>query len=139
MTEQMKEFGAACVVLFCGTAVIALIFWYSNRRVESVNPAPTASSPVGSEQPLARLAIPGLNDVAVASDDRSLDELITALVRRDESGIESLIASGNAFRVNNNTRIRVLKIGSGAKTRVRIMEGENAMKEGWVAETWVKQ
>jgi hypothetical protein len=72
-----------------------------------------------------------------AADERVLDELMNALATRDNSAIESLVQSGQALRVTNDTRVRILEFGRG-KARVRILQGEYLMAEVFVPERWIR-
>ena len=84
----------------------------------------------------ARLFVQGRDSMPVAADEKTLDELTTALGSRD-GRLESLIASGKVFTVANNTRIRIMETGF-AKTRIRVLEGDKMMQEGWVSERWIR-
>lgn len=84
----------------------------------------------------AQLFVQGRDSLPVAADEKALDELIVALGSRDGK-LESLIASGRVFNVANNTRIRIMETGF-TKTRIRVLEGDKTMQEGWVAERWIK-
>ncbi len=66
-----------------------------------------------------------------------LSEVIDAMARRDEPKMAALLQSGQAFRVEPDTRARLLSLSSGT-ARVLIMEGDHATKEGWVPEGWLK-
>ena len=122
--------------------VAGTLFWLSGRGRSSRPPASTgevsaregASATSTSE---ASVHIDGVPSILVALDERALDELMNALPVRDNSKVDALIQSGRALRVTNDTRVRVLSSGTG-KTRVRILEGEHSMVEGWVPERWVR-
>jgi hypothetical protein len=75
--------------------------------------------------------------VIVAADESALADLLTALVRRDEQKVETLLESGRSFRVEQNAKVRVLAL-SGGKVKVAILEGNNTSKEGWVLEGWLR-
>jgi hypothetical protein len=81
--------------------------------------------------------IDGASSVLAAADERGLDELMNALATRDNSAIESLVQSGQALRVTNDTRVRILEFGRG-KARVRILQGEYLMAEVFVPERWIR-
>ena len=89
---------------------------------------------VGSD---ARLFIEGRNSIMVSVDEKTFIELINALSSDGDGGVERLIESGRVFTVPNNTRIRILEIAT-AMNKVRIIEGDQIMKEGWVHELWIR-
>jgi hypothetical protein len=89
---------------------------------------------VGSD---ARLFIEGRNSIMVSVDEKAFTDLINALSSNGDGGIERLIESGRVFTVPNNTRVRILEIAS-AKNKVRIIEGDRIMQEGWVHELWIR-
>ena len=123
------------------TALILLASLHLAGCVSSGRPDPPANNSnvaeaqergVGAE---ARLFLEGQNSIMVASDEKALNELIDALSYGKSPG--GLIESDRVFTVPNSTRIRILEIATG-KIKVRINEGENFMREGWVHEMWVK-
>lgn len=79
----------------------------------------------------------GQTDVTVASDERSLSEVLTAIAKRDDHALDSLLQSGRSFRVAQNVKARILKL-AGGKAKVAILEGDNSSREGWVLEAWLK-
>jgi len=72
----------------------------------------------------------------VAVDQKAFTELINTLSYGGKE-VDGLIASEKVFTVPNNTRIRILEIATGM-VKIRINEGENFMREGWVHEMWIK-
>jgi len=122
--------------------VAVTLLWLSGRGRSGRPPASSGgasaqeggSASSGSE---ASLHIDGIPSILVALDERALDELMNALPARDNSKVDALIQSGQVISVTNDTRVRVLSFGTG-KTRVRILEGEHSMVEGWVPERWVR-
>ena len=84
-----------------------------------------------------RLQVQGLYLIMVASDENALNELMNVLPKGDANEIESLVQSGKVVRVPNGTKVRILESGR-AKTKVRILEGDHVMREGWVPERWVQ-
>ena len=89
---------------------------------------------VGSD---ARLFLEGRNSIMVSVDEKAFSELINALSSDGDGGVERLIESGRVFTVPNNTRVRILEIAT-AKNKVRIIEGDQIMQEGWVHELWIR-
>jgi hypothetical protein len=89
---------------------------------------------IGSD---ARLFIEGRNSIMISVDEKAFTDLITALSSNGDGGVDRLIESGRVFTVPNNTRVRILEIAS-AKNKVRIIEGDQIMQEGWVHELWIR-
>lgn len=72
----------------------------------------------------------------LAGDEKAFNDLIDALSSGGDA-VDGLIQSGKVFTVPNNTRVRILEIAM-SKNKVRIIEGEKIMQEGWVHELWVR-
>ncbi|HSB10360.1 MAG TPA: hypothetical protein VLM38_12805 [Blastocatellia bacterium] len=88
---------------------------------------------VGEE---VRLYIRDRNLIMVAADERSLDDLIRAIGARNDE-VQELTDTGRVFTVANGTRARIVETGFG-RLKVRIIEGDKIMSEGWIPELWVK-
>lgn len=101
------------------------------RAPQSVSRTRAAQS-VGTE---VRLYLQGRNEINVATDEKTLDDLIRALSARTDE-VQQLIQSGRVFTVPNDTRARIIETGFG-KTKVRIIEGDKILSEGWVPEFWL--
>lgn len=134
---SLKQFTAVVSTLLISAVII---FWLSTRQPSGSLPAagasrqPTGSVMQGSE---ATLHIEGVPSILVSMDEQALKELMIALPAGDSSKINALIQSGQLVRVENDTGVRILESGAG-KTRVRILQGEHAMVEGWVSERWLR-
>jgi hypothetical protein len=132
------------VVIVAIAAFIAIQWFGSKNRPSDVNKsdpgaAETAGAAaggggVGSE---ARLSVGSLASIPVAVDEKSLDELMSALPTKNDERVEQLIQSGRVFRVNRNTKVRIIEFGPG-RIKVRVLEGDNIMREVWVPERWIK-
>jgi hypothetical protein len=85
----------------------------------------------------ARLYVSGLESIPVAVDENALSEMMNALPIGKNQGVDELIRSGRLFRIPNNTRVRIIEVGS-AKFRVRVLEGDSVALDGWVPERWVR-
>ena len=83
--------------------------------------------PVGSEGRLSR----GSSSVPVAIDEEMLAELKRAADNNDASGI------GPIFIVSDGTTVRVSESGRSG-LRVRILDGSQKGRVGWVSFDWVK-
>jgi hypothetical protein len=85
----------------------------------------------------AKLSFGTSNVVIVAADDHSLLEAIAAISTKDDRKTEDMLKSGKVFSVEPNTRVRILDL-AGGKAKVKIVEGGNAFREGWVLDGWLK-
>lgn len=104
------------------------------RRESSGSDNTARGAGVGSE---TRLYIKGQTSVPLAVDEKTLSELIDALSNRKTDNLETLTQSGRVFRVDNETRVRIIEIGSG-KVKVRVIEGPHVTLDGWIQERWVR-
>jgi hypothetical protein len=104
---------------------------------DKTNQAPHAMRSAFRAGSDARLSVGTAKVITVAVDEQSLYETIEAMSRRDDQKIESLLQSGKAFRVEPDTKVRLLELGNG-QVKVKILEGSNALREGWVPEGWLK-
>lgn len=124
-------------------ALILLASFNLSGCVSSGEPDSSKNSPIdtqASDRSIgsdARLFIEGRNSIMVSVDERAFTDLITVLSSNGDGGVERLIESGRVFTVPNNTRVRILEIAS-AKNKVRIIEGDRIMQEGWVHELWIR-
>lgn len=98
----------------------------------SIN-AETSERSIGSD---ARLFIEGRNEIFISVDEKAFNDLINTL-SSGGAGVNGLIESGKVFTVPNNTRVRILGI-AGAKNKIRVIDGEKIMREGWVHELWIR-
>lgn len=70
-------------------------------------------------------------DIFVAATEEAYDELTAAIGRNDDYGMTELIARGSVFFVTGGTRILVMD-SSFASRRIRVLEGDQVGKSGWV-------
>ena len=112
-------------------AMIAVVLCISSDGKTTTESGPS----VGSE---ARLYSEGSAPFWVAVDEEAFDELISAVVAKDNYGIMELTLAGRVFIVQNNTKVLVIEPGF-TKTKVRILEGENAGMAGWVPYEFVQK
>jgi hypothetical protein len=124
-------------VIAAGILALLLLALFIIRpfRVEERSPSKTPNSPSGSLD--NRLQIAGAGLIYVASDEKSLHDLMDALPRGKTDAVEDLLQSGKVMRVNNGTKVRILEQSSMIR-KVKILEGDQIMKEGWVLESWIQ-
>ncbi len=114
---------------------VIIVFYVTRGASKNVSDSigkTRAAQSVGNE---VRLYIKGRDTIMVAADEKTLDQLITAISARNGE-LEALIQSGRVLTVPNGTRARIVEKGYG-KTKVRIIEGDKILSEGWVPELWV--
>lgn len=73
----------------------------------------------------------------VAADDAAFDELTKAASAGDQVGIRELVRGGRVFLVPQNTRILVIENGV-FSVRIRVLDGLQKDKAGWVPAEFVK-
>lgn len=138
---QRKAVAVIGIVIIISLAIVVITNWRSGSRSvrQQTGGSASKSGVPGSLAPGSEthLYLAGQDSILVALDERALDQVMTALSGRDTAAVDALVDSGRARRVPNNTLVRVLEIGTG-KTRIRIVEGEQAMAEGWVPERWLR-
>jgi hypothetical protein len=135
---------ALIAILLVGFAGVLALLAISNRESadtatkSSPSPAGTSSTggtlSVGSE---ASVAAGNRETIMIAVDQRTLDEMVTALSTVDNNRLQSLVDSGRVFTVRSNTKVRILESELG-KVRVRVLEGESVVMEGWVPDRWIR-
>ena len=116
-------------------AVIVVMLSGTGGKAGSGRPTPPLSTDHSPGSEVA-LYIQGRDSVMAAVDEKTLDELITALSTNREEA-QALIQSGRVITVPNDTRVRIIETGF-AKLKVRIVEGDKLMHEVWVPERWIK-
>lgn len=75
--------------------------------------------------------------ITVANSRESLDRLVKAVVSKDEERYNALIVSGDAFTVENNTKVKITDYKD-VSFEVKILEGKFEGKYAWVGQDWVK-
>jgi hypothetical protein len=138
-----SRYALFALLLAAVVGVIALLAT-SNRESTGTatgrSTAPTGDAPargslsVGSE---ARVAAGNRDTIMIAVDQKAMDEMVAALSTVDDNRLQSLVDSGRVFTVLNNTKVRVLESELG-KVKVRVLEGESVVMEGWVPDRWIR-
>lgn len=106
-------------------------------------PPPDISTAVPAERVTSRVIVGATGRlvsgrgerVVVAVDRDSYDQVTRAAVIGDQEGLLELALRGKVFFVPPNTRVRVIDLGGFlySRARVRILEGQQAGRSGWVA------
>lgn len=74
----------------------------------------------------------------VAVDEETHKAIVTASVAKDTYALSEFIVKGKAFLVPNCTKVKVIDQGYGRR-KIRVSEGEQANKAGWVSMEFVKR
>ena len=131
-----KEVGCGALLLVViGFAVIASLFddGDEQRTRPTSTPSSSPSRSVGSDVVLRV----NNGDVVVCTSKDAYDEFLQLAVAKDYLGMSQMEAAGRLFRVPSGTKARV--IGTGFEKReVRIMDGENFGRSGWVTSSLVQ-
>jgi hypothetical protein len=89
---------------------------------------------VGSE---GRLFIRGNGALSVGVTEEAFNEMNTAISVSDSVGYRTILLAGRAFIVQEGTRVLVIERGL-FRAKVRILDGTQKDRAGWVASEWVK-
>src|SRR5262249_7210641 len=79
----------------------------------------------------SQLYLPGKESIEVGVDQNAVVELIAAISNKDQTAVDSLVESGRGFSIDNSTSVEVMENPAG-HSRVRILDGNYVMREGWV-------
>jgi hypothetical protein len=134
---------ALIALLLVGIVGLIALFVISNRESDDTSAkrsTPTGASSTGGSLSVgseARVAAGNRETIIMAVDQKAMDEMVTALSAVDNSRLQSLVDSGRAFTVPSNTKVRILESELG-KVKVRVLEGESVVMEGWVPDRWIR-
>src|SRR5215510_2619588 len=146
MTSQLWRFGIVGLVIVAGAVILVLTFKRSDlggagNTSSSGTNDPASSRPGTNGQKVAgagsELFLPGKESVEIGVDQNAVGELIAAISNNNKAALDSLVESGRVLRINNSTRVQVIENTAG-QSRVRILEGNYIMREGWVPERWIR-
>jgi len=138
---RSPQMNLAYVCLFAGALV--LMWWMTSHN----SPRVAAPVPTRATQParMGDLLVgehgrvdTGGNIVFIAVDDAAFDALNTAANADDTAGMRQLVAAGRVFTVERNTGILVIENGV-FSVRVRVTDGPQSGKSGWIAAEFVKR
>ena len=79
----------------------------------------------------------GEDKVLLGTTKEAQDKVGKTLLAKDEMGIAELLITGEAFGVAICTKAKVIDSAVGIR-QVRILEGENLGKSGWLPYEWIK-
>jgi hypothetical protein len=144
--QRFKYYLPILGILVVGAAIMFVMMKRPGSQISrSDNPGSQSGNSVGAQppgatpvvEPQAKVYLAGKDAVPVALDEAAWNDLSDALSKKDDGMLETLIISGRALKVPNDTRVRPLQATMG-RIKVRILEGPDVMKEGWVGERWLR-
>jgi DNA-binding XRE family transcriptional regulator len=140
---RVKPRWTLAILVCLAVAILGVVFFImrpnasnapgSANGIEQLPGRATSVRAPGSE---LRLYIPAQSSIMLAADEKALDDLMNALSTRSGE-VQNLIQSNRVFTVPNQTSVRIIELRSG-KMKVRVLEGDKIMSEGWVPERWVQ-
>jgi 6-pyruvoyl-tetrahydropterin synthase related domain len=140
-TSQFKSFAIVGAVIIAGAVILVMTFTRSDfGGSKSETEASTSSQGIDGQRgggSNSLLYLPGKESVEMGVDQNALSELIAAISDKNQAALDSLVESGRVLRINNSTRVQVIENSAG-QARVRILEGNYIMREGWVPERWIR-
>lgn len=77
-------------------------------------------------------------ETIVSLDVETEKAVIKASIANDTYGMAEVVSSGKAFLVSNCTKVKVIDQNVGSR-KIRILEGEQLSKSGWVPMEFVKK
>jgi len=131
LTRKRKILGSVGLVIIIAIVVGLFSVLSGCAKTEVSKPSP---SDIGST---AILAVSESDMVLVAVDEEAFEELIKASVAKDYMGIAELLLLGKVFEVPNNTKVLVID-SAFAKRKIRILEGDEFGRTGWVPYEFLK-
>lgn len=73
----------------------------------------------------------------VAVDEETHKAIVTASIAKDTYALSEFVVKGKAFLVPNCTKVKVIDQGFGRR-KIRVSEGEQINKAGWVSMEFVR-
>ncbi len=100
------------------------------------SPTPVRQTPMSGET--GRITN-GSTTIYVASTEKALDDLTDAIIKKDQYGVLQLLLADQVYSVTDGTKVLALDRGGflASKIKVRIMEGPQTARVGWLPYEWV--
>lgn len=84
------------------------------------------------------LRVSGSNIVSVLNTPEIQNQFMKAGLAKDTYGMAKIISDGGGFNVTTGTKVLVIDSEVGIR-KVRVLDGEHSMKEGWVAKEFISK
>jgi len=120
-------------LVLAGLSVIGVFFIYVMMTADYSSTKSNQYKRTGEEGFLSASSA----NVVVPVTQQDLDRAIELGVANDDLGIAQMVATGHAFIVPQNTRVKVIQTTM-TTTEVRILSGDFTGKSGWVPKEFVK-
>lgn len=120
------------IVLF---GVIAIVLISSMGGSESATVTKSEFFNPGEE---GYLRVSGSNIVSVLNTPEIHEQFMKAGLAKDTYGMAKIISDGRGFNVNVGTKVLVIDSEVGIR-KVRVLDGEHAIKEGWVSKEFISK
>lgn len=69
-------------------------------------------------------------------------KLLKYIQAKDNIGVANMLYIGEALEVDGGSKIKVIEVNvhwtTGAIDHIRVLEGKNALREGWISDTFVQ-
>ena len=126
-----------------GVLIILVVFLAASGSDKSPSTSNYTSTPAKQTLSLGEVGIINYktdrNDCTgqtiLGATKESQDKITTALVANDEIGLAQLVITREAFMVDNCTKVKVIDTAVSLR-QVRILEGEQVGKSGWLPYEW---
>lgn len=140
---QRKGFLYSVLILFCVTVLVSAIDSNdANTPTSTAQPAvaqpaqPASSQKVSvGEEGYIKVLSP---KTILANTKTDLDALTKIYLANDTEGIAEFLVGGQGFAVSNGIKVLVLDTAYGVR-RVRVLEGDQASKTGWLPMEYVSK
>lgn len=128
---------AIFIVIFLFIGIYRSASNIAPEQTQSIGPKPIS---IGDEATLNWHEDPSdcSKSILVATTKESQEKVSKILLANDELGISEVLLSGEAFAVPNCTKVKVIDTAVAIR-QVRIFEGDQIGKSGWVAFEFVKR
>lgn len=134
LQKKLQRYICILTLILIAISIVVIAFFpglfnkmdHSSSNIQDIH--------IGSE---AKLYKDNGDQIPLASDKETYEEMIRAAAIKDEYGWKALILDKRIFLVNSETKILILD-SKDVSLKVRILEGNLIRQEGWVSSDTVK-
>lgn len=123
-----------CLGLIVIIVIISMVFNMFSGSKNTSSKSTTELIPTGEQA----IIDSGPGATYIAQTKEGFEQLIKAVNAKDQIGAMELIQVGEVFSVGQYTKVLVIDHGF-ARTKVRILEGPNVGRSGWLPYEFVKR